>query len=277
MRFAIISDIHLGREELLKGFGIELKKPILPLLKEFIENINQDSEVKFIVQLGDLITADNLNQDKKNLSLILDLLNKSNVPVYHVSGNHDFWHLEQELKGITSYDELHYSFDMEDFHCVALFSEPVRKIGGGVSHIRINQEQVGWLKKDLKKTNKKTIVFVHHSLAEENLKYHFWFENRPNVCLIQNREEVRNIIEDSGKVVAVFMGHLHWNRPNNHNSIPYFTLQSMVQDIDRKGFPSNSYTIIDIDKKSINVNIKGNVPKKFGYSYDSNKWCALDN
>lgn len=273
MRFAIISDIHFGSEELLKGFGIKLKKRTLPLLNEFISNINQDTKVRFIMQLGDLITADNPNQDKKNLSLILSCFNRLNAPVYHAFGNHDDFHLfEEGLKNISGYKKLYYSFDIKDYHCIVLFSKVVKR-----SKINISKEQIEWLKEELNETNKKTLVFVHHSLADEDLKNHTWFKNRLNFCLIQNREEVRNIIEGSGKVIAVFTSHLHWNRPNIHNSIPYFTLQSMVEDIDRKGLLSNSYTIIDINEKLIKVDIRGNEHKKFSYSYDSNKWYSLDN
>ncbi len=104
---------------------------------------------------------------------------------------------------------------------------------------------------------------MHHGLAEQNLKGNPWFEDRPDSCLIKNREEVRSILENSNKVVVVFNSHLHWDKMNLHKSIPYFTLQSLTENEDDKGLPSRAFHIVDLDKGKINVEVRGNYPKFF--------------
>ncbi len=139
-----------------------------------------------------------------------------------------------------------------------LFSKKI----SGEGHV-ITDEQIKWLKEELKKTDKDCIVFVHAGLADQDLTGNPWFEGRPEFCLIKNRDEIRNILENSGKVKAVFNSHLHWDKKHTHNSIPYFTLQSLVENEDDKGVPSQAYSIINIEGKKISVEIKGNYPKKF--------------
>jgi predicted phosphodiesterase len=259
MRFAVISDIHMGPEKFYKGVKLSLTDHALSCVKKFVDEINQDPKIKFVVQLGDVIDSTDLEYDKENYNLVLNLLKKLNCPVYHVVGNHDLQHLsEQGLKEIINYKELYYSFDVEDFHCIILFSKTIEK-----TDIKIDEEQINWLKQDLEKTNKKTLIFVHYSLSDQDLTGHSLFEGFPEVCLIQNREEIRSILTESKKVIAVFIGHLHWNRIDKHNSIPYFTLQSLVENLNNEGMPSNSYAIIDLTKDSIKVDIKGNDPQVF--------------
>jgi len=259
MRFAIISDIHMGPERFYKGVKLKLTDLAMGYTNEFIDKINQDSKVKFVVQLGDAIDSSDRECDKKNYALITSLLKKLHCPVYHVMGNHEFQYiLHQELKALTGYKELYYSFDIEEIHGIVLFSEAVQQID-----IRISQEQIDWLKKDLEKTSKKTIVFVHYSLADQDLEGNVWFQGFPDVCLIKNRKDVRNILAESGKVIAVFMGHLHWNKMDMHGPIPFFTIQSLVENMNLSGLPSNSYAIVALTEESIKVDIKGNHPKIF--------------
>jgi hypothetical protein len=48
-----------------------------------------------------------------------------------------------------------------------------------------------------------------------------------------------------------------------HNSIPYFTFQSLVENEDNKGVASEAYAIIDIVKDKVDVEIRGKYPKTF--------------
>lgn len=50
----------------------------------------------------------------------------------------------------------------------------------------VPKKQIEWLKNDLSKTNNPTIVFVHHSVADDNMKGNFWFEEKPESGLLEN-------------------------------------------------------------------------------------------
>ncbi|MBU1323387.1 hypothetical protein KKE75_05015, partial [Patescibacteria group bacterium] len=113
---------------------------------------------------------------------------------------------------------------------------------------------------------KPTIIFSHYGLAEDDMKNNFWFESKPHYALIKNRLDVRKILEKSGKVVAVISGHQHWNRIHVHNNIPYFTVTSLIENFKNDGIPAAAYTIINLNKQQIIVDIQGNDPEKFSFN-----------
>ena len=97
----------------------------------------------------------------------------------------------------------------------------------------IPEEQLTWLKIDLRKTKLPTIVFVHQLL--DNVDDH-------NFC-IKNASAVRDVLSHSKKVLAVFQGHRHEERYNKMENIHYSTLPGMV---DFSGPGKNSFSVIDV-------------------------------
>jgi hypothetical protein len=89
------------------------------------------------------------------------------------------------------------------------------------------------------------------------------FAGRESICLLTNRAEIREIISKSGKVVAVFNGHLHWNHFDMHDGIPYYTIQSLTENEEDKGIVSEAYAVVNISGTTSQVEIKGNYPKTF--------------
>ena len=165
---------------------------------------------------------------------------------------------EDELAKLFHQKSLYYSFDSGCFHFIILFSRESED-----KTIWITDEQKDWLQKDLNSTNKKCTVFVHHGLADQDLTGNPWFEGKPENCLISNREEIRNIFSTSNKVIAVFNSHLHWDKQDVHEDIPYFTIQSLVENEDDKGLASKTHAVVGIVNDKVDVEIKGNYPKKF--------------
>lgn len=93
--FAVIPDIHLGRQKLRVNFwdmvlpeknavvGIEIEER----LRKTVRLINQDSRVDFVATIGDL-TNSALPDEYKKVREILDGLEKPYIPMM---GNHDIW------------------------------------------------------------------------------------------------------------------------------------------------------------------------------------------
>ncbi|HRY82279.1 MAG TPA: metallophosphoesterase [Candidatus Moranbacteria bacterium] len=259
MKFAILSDIHLGPEEYYKNVLRKINKNVKIFLDNFVEEINSDIKPNFLVVLGDLIQDENSTKDRNNLIYIIKLLKKINYPVYYVAGNHDLKNIsEVKLARLFHQEKLYYSFDSGNFHFVVLFS----KRSKDNTHFYISDEQKDWLRNDLDKTDKKCIVFVHYGLADQDLKGNPWFEGRPDRCLILNRKEIRDILFKSGKVISVFNSHLHWDKKDIHDNIPYFTIQSLVENENNKGLASEAYAIVNIKNNKVGVEIKGNYAKK---------------
>ncbi len=261
MKFVILADIHLGPEGYYKGVLRKINKDVKIFLDKFIIEMNDNVRPDFVVVLGDLAEDDNEINDKKNIDYIVKLLTKLKCPVYYVAGNHDLKNIsEDELAKLFNQKSLYYSFDSDSFHFIVLFS---RVSEDGI--ILIPEEQKEWLKQGLNKTNKKTIAFVHHGLANQDLTGNPWFEGRPKKCLVANREEIRNIFSKSNKVIASFNSHLHWDKQDIHDNIPYFTIQSLIENEDDKGIASETHAVVSIEDNKVIVEIKGNYSKFFLY------------
>ncbi|MFA5791637.1 MAG: metallophosphoesterase [Candidatus Paceibacterota bacterium] len=250
MKFAIISDIHIGEEKEHKGIIRKMSRYSLEFISAFINKMNSEIKPFFVINLGDTINDINYNVDVKNLKIVISNFKQLNCPMYHLVGNHEQKTIKiKELEKLLNHKPLFYSFDQADYHFIVLFSE--RK------NLSIEDNQKNWLKTDLEKTTRKSIIFVHHALADQDLTGNFWFEENPERALIINRKEIRKILEDSKKVIAVFNGHLHWNRMDVHNNIPYFNIQSLVENFQNKDIPSNSYAVVKLTNELIDVDIKG--------------------
>jgi len=262
MKIAIISDIHIGPEGYHKGIKRKLTQYSEEFIHSFVQRVNTDIQPDFVVQLGDLIEDVNLSDDLVNFQRGIEAFKSLNQPVHHLIGNHDNRNLSDEkLCELLELDHLYYSFDAGDYHFVMLHSKaPVR---GGYSFIP--DEELIWLQDDLDQTGKATLIFVHHSLADQDLMGNPWFEGLPEQCLVKNRQEVRAILETSGKVLAVINGHLHWNRVDIHSRIPYITVQSLIENFNNDDIPAGAYAILELDKALLKIDVLGNDIMSFSY------------
>ncbi len=266
MKFAIINDTHVGpaNEGYYKGIQRKLTQESERLINEFVSRMNNQEHPEFVVNLGDSIEdVNDRNIDVQSFKKTITLLSKLKVPVYFLVGNHDVRTLTQkEIAKMFGYENMYYSFDHGSYHFIVLSFELTgdhTHVLGDI-HAEIPKEQIDWLKDDLFKTNKPALVFVHYGLAEDDMKGNFWFENAPEKALIGNRAQVRKILEESGKVKAVFSAHQHWNRMFVHNGIPYFTVTSLVENFNNDGVPAEAHTIVILEKDKVAVDVRGSDP-----------------
>lgn len=258
IRFGIIADIHYAdtpdNNELNRYFRESIGK-----VAECVELMNEQ-KVDFLIELGDLKDQGNPpleSETLKYLETIENTLKKFNGPLYHVLGNHDHDSISklQFLKGISNdgfYNAVHfYSFTRSSFHFIVLDAN-YDALGHEYNHgnfdwteAHIPDNQLRWLKSELKFHRKPTIVFIHHQLDSSLVpdKRH---------CP-DNADIVRKILEDSGRVMAVFQGHYHKGGLNKINNIFYYTLKAVVEG---SGPENNNYAIVEIDG-DLKIRIKG--------------------
>ena len=166
-------------------------------LSRFIDLMNKRNPA-FIIQLGDFSLPRKQNQP------FIEKWNSFNGPKYHVLGNHDmkdFGYTKEETMKWWKMKKRYYSFDHNNFHFIILDgNDPNPKPWSGYDRY-IGSEQKEWLKDDLNKTLKPTILFCHQSLEAKGG--------------ISNREEIRKVLETftnkngQPKVIACFSGHHH--------------------------------------------------------------------
>jgi 3',5'-cyclic AMP phosphodiesterase CpdA len=272
MKFAVINDMHISAEDTgyEKGVQRKLVGESERLVKKFVNLMNNSEHPRFVVNLGDTIEdVGSKEGDIKYFKKAVALLSKLKVPVYYLIGNHDVkTSSAEDIARLLGYEKMYYSFDEGDFHFAALSfwrdmdeNSPTNKI------TFVLKEELDWLKADLAKTQKPTVIFSHYGLADDDMAGNFWFEEIPDKAVIGNRAKVRKILEDSGKVKAVFTAHQHWNRMHVHNGIPYFTVTSLVENFNNDGVASEAHTIVNIGETKIEVEVKGNDPASYSFKF----------
>lgn len=159
----------------------------------------------------------------------------------------------------------YYSCILGGHKLIVLFSSSVEH-----TDIHVDSEQIKWLKQELAQGTEPVLVFVHHPLDEQSLIGNVWFEKYPHYCFCEERLELRQILESSKRVLAVFGGHVHQNSVSCINGIYYVTVQSLVERIDRKAgtgaesaMPSRAYALVDVFKNEagehqLKIEVRGN-------------------
>lgn len=243
LRIGLLTDCHYADKE---PAGVRYYRDSLSKLKEAVAEFTR-SQATFAVEMGDFIDADNeVETEIGFLKTIEREFAKFGGDRHYVLGNHCVYTLtKKEFIDNCAAKRPHYSFEEEGFHFVVL-DACYRK--DGVAYGRRNYDwtdtnisanEVKWLASDLAATDKKTIVFVHQRL------------DTSDAYSIGNAEAVRNILEKSGKVLAVFQGHAHRNDYREIGGIHYCTMRAVV---DQAGLENNGYALVDLyDDGSIRV------------------------
>lgn len=202
LRFGMISDIH--PDMLPDG---------LDRVQAFVAAM-QMAKVDFIIQLGDFCWPAPSNRR------YLDAWNTYRGKAYHVLGNHDMddGYTREQTVAYCDMPAMHYTFDAGPVRGVVLdANEPGGKASGYKRFI--GSEQLAWLDRQLKETDRPTLVFVHQPF------------DRDHEDSVENGAEVRAVLEGAekarpGTVLAVFSGHLHMDFAREVNGIRYVEINS---------------------------------------------------
>lgn len=189
--------------------------------------------------MGDLSSSSNYTNLISDQTAVRNAYDAMTGARFITPGNHDFDHatLAQWLAvwenfcHYFQYGKAYGSFDVGGYHFIVLDGNYNNTTP--YAHISTTTyptswyipdgtdgsvDQLGWLRSDLARTNKPTIVFCHFGLADLGTG---WWILTDEIGLVDNRVAVRAVLEDSGKVIGVFGGHIHCNRWKVVNGIPY--------------------------------------------------------
>jgi len=235
LRIGLITDLHYAdKPPAINRHYRETPDKLAEAAERFGEK-----KPSVIVELGDYIDSSrDVATDTRFLKRINQGLSAIGGDRHYVLGNHCVETLTKEefLDGVEQ-ERSYYSFDKGGFHFVILDAcfrsdhEPYGRENSDWRDANIPPDEVDWLKEDLKATDKKTVVFVHQRLDVEN------------AYGVNNAPEIRGVLEDSGKVLAVLQGHYHRNDVKTIGGIPYCTLVAMVEGT---GAENNAYSILEI-------------------------------
>jgi len=240
IRFGVVTDTHYAD---IASTPTRFYRESIAKLTECINLMNTE-EVDFLVELGDFHDGiwGQPASTILNLQTIEAVYQQFNGLAYHVIGNHDlsisraqFLANAPNPAGIDP-NMTYYSYDHNGIHFVVL--DP------NYSGLVIPPEELVWLEQDLEDANCPAIIFIHQLLETSCGGTDLY---------IANHAEVRDVLEESGKVLAVFSGHYHTGTYNKINNIYYYTLKGLIEGT---GEENNTYAIVEVDE-NYNITVTG--------------------
>lgn len=235
LRIALITDAHYAdKNPRINRYYRESTEKINAFVKQ-CKTLDPD----FTVELGDLIdSGGDVDLDLETLRTANEVFQKSAGQRHYVLGNHCVETLmKREFMKEVGKENTYYSFDRKGHHFIVLdgcFRKDGTPYGRKNFHwteSSIPEEEIRWLREDLRNTDQPTIVLAHQCLDTED---HY---------SVANALEVRSILEGSGRVKLVLQGHYHKGRKQTLQGIVYCTLHAMVEG---SGSANNAFSFLDI-------------------------------
>lgn len=249
LTFGMVTDVHYAD---IPDRGERTYSRSLEKLKGCVDSLNALG-ADFLIELGDFKDIGDPPVEEKGLIYLYrakKVFSGFNGPRYHVLGNHDLDCLSKaqfsskaKNSGISP-EASYYSFDLKGIHVIVLDAD-YDSLGRDYDHGRfkwsdanIPAKELNWLKSDLRHARGTTLVFCHQLLDGEGSAY------------IRNSKEVRRLLEKSGKVAAVFQGHVHEGQYHLMNGIHYYTLKALVEGSSNE---DNSFARVSVYPNRISV------------------------
>lgn len=193
-------------------------------LSRVLEAVKDD--VDGYVNLGDFINGEEAEASYAAMMQLCDRYGVDasgrSIPFIHVPGNHDGFALPNESLCSSGFS-VH---KLDGVHFIVLDgnydwdSQPYGGTPGDWTKAWIPQEQLAALQHELK-TCTSAVILCHYVL-----------DPRANTLYSPgNADDVRQILEASGKVQAVFQGHYHEGFEQVVNGIPYHTIPAVCEDV----------------------------------------------
>jgi hypothetical protein len=242
----IITDVHYADRAVA---GMRYYRDSIQKVRQAVEFFNERKPA-FCIELGDFVDkGDTVELELSYLKTIEAEYAKFKGDRHYALGNHDVatFSKEQFLSNCGA-KKNYYSFDSGAFHVVILDAcykkDESDYNAGNFNWVEsyIPSSELEWLRSDLRSTARKTIVFLHQRLEDEKVD-----------TGVKNAPLIRQIFEESGKVLAVFQGHEHAGGYKRINRIHYFTFKSLV---DGAGIENNAYSLAHISENG-SLHIEG--------------------
>lgn len=240
LRLGLITDLHYADKP---PAGTRYYRETLAKLDDAAAEFARH-EPRYLIELGDLVdAAESVEAELASVAKVREHLDKIPGEKHFVLGNHCVHTLSKRefLEGVEQ-QEAHHSFDADGWHVIIL-DACYRADGVPYGHQNfdwkdtfIPQDELDWLREDLKAASAPTLVFVHQRLDVTN---QHGVKNAPAV-----REILESVqLDGSPAVRAVLQGHSHANDLKEHNGIPYCTLHAMVEG---SGADNNGYSLLEV-------------------------------
>ncbi len=232
-RFGLCTDSHFSEKEALedKHYAEALLK-----MEEFVRTAN-GLELDFVIHLGDFKDEDPEPDPKSTLDYLRRMEEeyaRFRGRRFHCIGNHDLDSItkSQFLDHVENSEQDkalgHYYFVLNSLRFLVLDAnfdaegkDHFFREGGDWQDPVLPAEQIAWLRTELASSEHPCVIFCHHPL--------FAYVKNGHSYHVSNCPEVRSVLETSGKVLAVFNGHMHEEMFHEINGIQYLAMNSMLE------------------------------------------------
>jgi 3',5'-cyclic AMP phosphodiesterase CpdA len=218
LKFAVITDLHFG-----------LAPDAMSRANAFIDAVNARKDLSFVLQMGDFCYSDAGAQD------LLEKYKEIKLPTVHVLGNHDMDKVTKpEAVARIGMKSPYRTHDFGDYRFVVLDLNNFKKNGELVSYANGNYftdnathnwadaEQLAWFEKTLTGSKKPVILISHQPLGFAE----------PGQPLPPEQQQIIDIVNrcakanPKGAVALSMFGHLHVDRLEHVDGIPYYCVNS---------------------------------------------------
>ncbi len=233
VRIVQLTDIHLGlakKPENREGF-IKL-----------LEGVQSEGPTMIVIT-GDVSDAAQYYPDDYAF-LRSALIEHADCPVFVIPGNHDSQRAGKVVgKEVWTelFGELYFSFEWDSWRYI--FLDTGDSDYGLVSGM-VSEDQMNWLRGEVGKDKKKTILFAHHNPFDTRWSF---FEKE------QNRQELVEVLERGNLMLALF-GHRHSDAIDYHDETLAITTRKSLEN------SALSYRLVILDREGI-VKISQELPK----------------
>ena len=157
----------------------------------------------------------------------------------------------------------YWSFDHnENVHIDKEEVKKLMKLIDGVTEEEINalfktqfvsDSEIKWLKNDLEKNNLPCVIFSHFGIAEDNQEGNYWFSEAPELGLLGNRKQIKDIINKDDNIIGIFTAHQHWTKKITEDGKNYYILGALTENINNDGVPDGVYFEVNLEEKNVEV------------------------
>jgi alkaline phosphatase len=215
LKIGLLNDLHYDG-------GVEAMNH----LYDSVALLNRGGALRLVV-MGDLIDAGSESRALRLLREVSALCDAFRGPVHYMPGNHDLDHISKvqfyEALG-RSGEAPHFRFAQGGLEFVCIdgnFSPDGSEYDRGNfiwQDACVPPSQLAWIKEQLAASAAPVIVFSHQRIDKD--------------CThaIKNHAAVRDLLQFSGKVKAVFQGHQHEDDLQEVDGIAYYTLGAHIDD-----------------------------------------------
>ena len=195
-------------------------------LRKIKEAADAFQKCSMVITLGDLTDVEHdREKEENNLRQVARVLDESKLEYICLMGNHDAYaYTEDEFYGVLGEARRPRLISREGIHLLFLdacyFSSGEHYSPGHVVWTDTCYPHVQQLKETLDGLEGNVYVFMHQNIDPGVREDH----------ILSNAAEIRRVLEESGKVKAVYQGHYHWGHRNDVNGIRYITLPAMCEN-----------------------------------------------